>query len=220
MGRGKGRWRHIHGVPEEGPISQADQEPLRIGENSNVSNLSLNKLFFQFLIESWAQDSDDEISHLEWETVRVRFLKAGTVQRLVESLANDDGELESTYINVFLATYRAFTTPREVLELLLSRYDALDEGSGALTGEQHRKTLVQALHVWLDAYPGDWKSPPNHPLLSRVLDFTHRRLPGSELELKARHRLHRFQREDQIGKIVIKLLFVSLQLLIFSKLFF
>lgn len=140
----------------------------------------------------------------------MRFLKAGTVQRLVESLANDDGELESTYINVFLATYRAFTTPREVLELLLSRYDALDEGSGALTGEQHRKTLVQALHVWLDAYPGDWKSPPNHPLLSRVLDFTHRRLPGSELELKARHRLHRFQREDQIGKIVIKLTFVSL----------
>lgn len=144
----------------------------------------------------------------------MRFLKAGTVQRLVESLANDDGELESTYINVFLATYRAFTTPREVLELLLSRYDALDEGSGALTGEQHRKTLVQALHVWLDAYPGDWKSPPNHPLLSRVLDFTHRRLPGSELELKARHRLHRFQREDQIGerKIILftKFHFISL----------
>ncbi|XP_034175437.2 ral guanine nucleotide dissociation stimulator-like isoform X1 [Osmia lignaria lignaria] len=150
-----------------------------------------------------ASDSDDEISHLEWETVRVRFLKAGTVQRLVESLANDDGELESTYINVFLATYRAFTTPREVLELLLARYDALDEGSGALTGEQHRKTLVQALHVWLDAYPGDWKSPPSHPLLSRLLDFTHRRLPGSELELKARHRLHRFQREDQIDSCMV-----------------
>jgi len=143
------------------------------------------------------QDSDDEISHLEWETVRVRFLKAGTVQRLVESLANDDGELESTYINVFLATYRAFTSPREVLELLLTRYDALDESPGC---EQHRKTLVQALHVWLDAYPGDWKSPPTHPLLSRLLEFTYRRLLGSELELKAKHRLHRFQREDQIGK--------------------
>ncbi|XP_046485852.1 ral guanine nucleotide dissociation stimulator-like 1 isoform X1 [Neodiprion pinetum] len=146
-----------------------------------------------------ASDSDDEISHLEWETVRVRFLKAGTVQRLVESLANDDGELESTYINVFLATYRAFTTPREVLELLLARYDALEENSGAApAGEQHRKTLVQALHVWLDAYPGDWKSPPTHPLLVRLLDFTHRRLPSSELELKARHRLHCFQRADQI----------------------
>ncbi|KAM0728021.1 Ral guanine nucleotide dissociation stimulator-like 1 [Formica fusca] len=148
-----------------------------------------------------ASDSDDEISHLEWETVRVRFLKAGTVQRLVESLANDDGELESTYINVFLATYRAFTTPREVLELLLARYDALDENAGGC--EQHRKTLVQALHVWLDAYPGDWKSPPNHPLLARLLDFTHRRLLGSELELKARHRLHRFQREDQIDSCIV-----------------
>ncbi|XP_043287927.1 ral guanine nucleotide dissociation stimulator isoform X2 [Venturia canescens] len=151
-----------------------------------------------------ASDSDDEISHLEWETVRVRFLKAGTVQRLVESLANDDGELESTYINVFLATYRAFTTPREVLELLLARYDALDDNNSTpQTGEQHRKTLVQALHVWLDAYPSDWKSPPSHPLLTRLLDFTHRRLPGSELELKARHRLHRFQREDQIDSCIV-----------------
>lgn len=129
--------------------------------------------------------------------MRVRFLKAGTVQRLVESLANDDGELESTYINVFLATYRAFTSPHEVLELLLARYDALDGSAGC---EQHRKTLVQALYVWLDAYPGDWKSPPNHPLLSRLLDFTHRRLLGSELEVKAKYRLQRFQREDQIGK--------------------
>ncbi|KAK0180368.1 hypothetical protein PV327_006015 [Microctonus hyperodae] len=150
-----------------------------------------------------ASDSDDEISHLEWETVRVRFLKAGTVQKLVESLANDDGELESTYINVFLATYRAFTTPREVLELLLSRYDALDDNTTTQNDEQYRKTLVQALHVWLDAYPGDWKSPPNHPLLTRLLDFTHRRLSGSELELKARHRLHRFQCEDQIDNCMV-----------------
>lgn len=131
----------------------------------------------------------------------MRFLKAGTVQRLVESLANDDGELESTYINVFLATYRAFTTPREVLELLLARYDSLDEAANA----QHRKTLVQALHVWLDAYPGDWRSPPSHPLLSRLLEFAHRRLPGSELEVKARHRLHRFShREDQLGLSILQ----------------
>ncbi|XP_012539079.1 ral guanine nucleotide dissociation stimulator isoform X1 [Monomorium pharaonis] len=147
-----------------------------------------------------ASDSDDEISHLEWETVRVRFLKAGTVQRLVESLANDDGELESTYINIFLATYRAFTSPREVLELLLARYDALDGSAGC---EQHRKTLVQALHVWLDTYPGDWKSPPNYPLLTRLLEFTQQHLLGTELELKAKHRLHRFQREDQIDSCMV-----------------
>lgn len=68
-----------------------------------------------------SQDSDDEISHLEWETVRVRFVKAGTLERLVESLATDDGELESTYINVFLTTYRTFASARQVLTLLLER---------------------------------------------------------------------------------------------------
>lgn len=68
------------------------------------------------------QDSDDEISHLEWETVRVRFVKAGTLEKLVESLATDDGELESTYINVFLTTYRTFATAKQVLTLLLDRW--------------------------------------------------------------------------------------------------
>lgn len=64
-------------------------------------------MYFLFSVVTYIfQESDDEISHLEWETVRVRFVKAGTVERLVEALATDDGELESTYVNVFLATYR------------------------------------------------------------------------------------------------------------------
>lgn len=88
------------------------------------------------------QDSEDEISHLEWETVRVRFVKAGTLKRLVEALSTDDGELETTYINVFLATYRSFSTPKEVLKLLLERYEEL--AAPSLNGkpdqhEQHRK---------------------------------------------------------------------------------
>lgn len=88
------------------------------------------------------QDSDDEISHLEWETVRVRFVKAGTLQKLVEALATDDGELETTYINVFLATYRSFSTPKEVLKLLLQRYEELavsPKNGKPDHHEQHRK---------------------------------------------------------------------------------
>ena len=90
----------------------------------------------------WLQDSDDEISHLEWETVRVRFVKAGTLEKLVESLATDDGELESTYINVFLTTYRTFATAKQVLTLLLDRYEQLANNKLDLPDmvmEQHRK---------------------------------------------------------------------------------
>ena len=38
------------------------------------------------LLPHLQNESDDDISHLEWETVRVRFIKAGTLEKLVESL--------------------------------------------------------------------------------------------------------------------------------------
>ena len=55
------------------------------------------------------------------DRVQVRFIKAGSMEKLVESLASDTGELESTYINVFLATYRTFASPKQVLNLLTER---------------------------------------------------------------------------------------------------
>lgn len=88
------------------------------------------------------QDFEDEISHLEWETVRVRLIKAGTLEKLVESLASDSGELESTYVNVFLATYRTFSTAFKVLTLIIKRYEDLNEPANAASEAvrlQHRK---------------------------------------------------------------------------------
>lgn len=64
------------------------------------------------------------------------------------------------------------------------------------------RTLVLALHVWLDSYPEDFRDPPRHPTLHQLLYFAQQYLPESELEVKVRHRLERFNREDQLlGKI-------------------
>lgn len=52
MGRGKGRRRHIHGVPEEGPVSQADQEPLSIGKPIFTVLENLSSLISQLLEKS------------------------------------------------------------------------------------------------------------------------------------------------------------------------
>ncbi|XP_058466846.1 ral guanine nucleotide dissociation stimulator-like 1 isoform X1 [Malaya genurostris] len=136
-----------------------------------------------------SQDSDDEISHLEWETVRVRFVKAATLSRLVDALTTDDGELESTFVNVFLTTYRTFAQPEKVLELLLNRYEKLHSEPAALVpseslNDQHKKTLVSVLHVWLDGFPEDWDTEN----LQRLLAFTSKRLPNSEIHVKALHR--------------------------------
>lgn len=140
--------------------------------------------------------------------MRVRFVKAATLARLVEALATDDGELESTFINVFLSTYRTFSSPQEVLNLLLKRYETLHEkhlteleqpNSGVkkdaydhITSiyEQHKKTLVSALHVWLDGFPEDW----NEQGLRKILAFAVKRLPRSDLHVKVLHRLERFLR--------------------------
>lgn len=82
------------------------------------------ELIVGFLV--YLKDSEDDISHLEWETVRVRLIKAGTLEKLVESLASDTGELESTYVNVFLATYRTFSTANQILGLVAKRYADLN----------------------------------------------------------------------------------------------
>ncbi|CAH2104320.1 unnamed protein product [Euphydryas editha] len=164
-----------------------------------IYTVYLKKVRYHRPTRSASSESDDEISHLEWETVRVRFVKAGTVERLVEALATDDGELESTYVNVFLATYRSFAECSQVLDLLLRRYEelAMDDVLPAATdtSHQHRKTLVACLHVWLDTYPEDFRQPPHHPALQQLLAFTQLHLPGSELHSKALQKLALFSAE-------------------------
>ena len=39
--------------------------------------------------------------------------------------------------------------------------------------EQYRRTLRQALHVWLDQFPEDYKEPPNFPVFE--MHFTYDR---------------------------------------------
>ncbi|KAJ8954523.1 hypothetical protein NQ318_000755 [Aromia moschata] len=134
------------------------------------------------------QDSDDEISHLEWETVRVRFVKA--------ALSTDDGELETTYINVFLATYRSFSSPKEVLKLLLQRYEELADGpqnGKPDQHEQHRKTLISALHVWLDSYPEDFRTLPT--TRRSVSCSSSARVPPPRSSTPRSARLERYTRE-------------------------
>lgn len=62
-----------------------------------------------------------EFSHLMWETQKLRVIKAGTLPRLVEALATVRGELDSSYMNIFLATYRTFATPLQLLQAIVDR---------------------------------------------------------------------------------------------------
>lgn len=181
-----------------------------------IYTVYLKKVRYHHPSRSIAQENDDdEISHLEWETVRVRFLKAGTLERLVESLASDTGELESTFVNVFLATYRTFSSTRQVLNLIIDRYLALQAFASSSPSssppncnkkinvphhlcEDHMKALRLTLQVWLDGYPEDFRDPPDFPCLQQLKDFTSENLPDSDLHIKVSHKLEKMKREHDI----------------------
>jgi len=176
----------------EGPASALEESTWRLWGEEKVEgavfSVYLKKVKYNTPSRSVTDDDGDSISHLEWETVRVRFIKAGSMEKLVESLASDTGELESTYINVFLATYRTFASPKQVLNLLTERYEQLAGAGAPDRVEQYRKTLRQALHVWLDQFPEDFIEPPNFPCLSHFESFCRRIMPGSELDSKVQRK--------------------------------
>ncbi|KAK2540217.1 hypothetical protein Q9233_001089 [Columba guinea] len=63
------------------------------------------------------------------ETCKSRALKAGTLEKLVETLPMAFADNDFTYINTFLSTYRAFASTSTVLELLLDRYEPGQNGN-------------------------------------------------------------------------------------------
>lgn len=63
------------------------------------------------------------------------------------------------------------------------------------------RTVISALHVWLDSYPEDFRDPPLHTCLRCLHSFTHTYLPKTELHLKATYRLEKFLKEcKQLGR--------------------
>ena len=78
-------------------------------------------LYFFDVILQKEHSNKDEFSHLMWETQKTRVIKAGSPEKLVEFLYNK-GEMDSSYVNVFFATYRTFSSTQEVLDLLINRY--------------------------------------------------------------------------------------------------
>lgn len=60
------------------------------------------------------------LSFVQYHTVKVRRLKAATLDRLVTHLLDLEHQ-EPNFIHVFLSTYRAFTSASTLIKLLFQR---------------------------------------------------------------------------------------------------
>ncbi|XP_040601077.1 ral guanine nucleotide dissociation stimulator isoform X5 [Mesocricetus auratus] len=122
-----------------------------------------------------------------YETCKVRTVKAGTLEKLVEHLVPAFQGSDLSYVTVFLCTYRAFTTTQQVLDLLFKRYGCILPYSSEDGGpqDQLRNAISSILGTWLDQYSEDFCQPPDFPCLKQLVAYVQLNMPGSDLERRA-----------------------------------
>ncbi|EMP34455.1 Ral guanine nucleotide dissociation stimulator-like 1, partial [Chelonia mydas] len=138
------------------------------------------------------------------ETCKIRTIKAGTLEKLVENLLTAFGDNDFTYISIFLSTYRGFASTKEVLERLLDRYGNLETSNCEEDGSQNssesktvlRNAIASILRAWLDQCSEDFREPPNYPCLQKLLDYLKRIMPGSDPERRAQNLLEQLQKQE------------------------
>ncbi|XP_066222899.1 ral guanine nucleotide dissociation stimulator isoform X3 [Saccopteryx leptura] len=176
-----------------------------IGEelvNGVVYSISLRKVQLHHGTskgQRWLGCESESALHL-YETCKVRTVKAGTLERLVEHLVPAFQGSDLSYVTIFLCTYRAFTTTQQVLDLLFkSRYgrcDALTASSryGCILPFSHedggpqdqlKNAISSILGTWLDQYSEDFCQPPDFPCLKQLVAYVQLNMPGSDLERRA-----------------------------------
>uniref|UniRef100_A0A665V1J6 Ral guanine nucleotide dissociation stimulator-like 1 n=1 Tax=Echeneis naucrates TaxID=173247 RepID=A0A665V1J6_ECHNA len=135
------------------------------------------------------------------ETCKIRSIRAGTLERLVETLLTAFGDNDLTYTSIFLSTFRAFTSTQTVMQLLLDRYGCVEENEQDNISPYTASRNIQCLHsalasilrAWLDQCPEDFQEPPDYPCLHRLMDYLRKALPGSEALRRAEGLLEQLQ---------------------------
>ncbi|XP_017347851.1 ral guanine nucleotide dissociation stimulator isoform X3 [Ictalurus punctatus] len=195
-----------HLDPELSLLENATQELGEEVEDGAVFSISVRRVQVQPSVskgQRWlGVDSDSALSL--YETSKLRTIKAGTLERLVEYMVSSFRENDSTYVTIFLCTYRSFTTTNQVLDLLLNRYAKLQHLPGSeghrLTHDDRtelRNTISSILGAWLDQYSEDFWKPPEYSCLRRLISYLHVNFPGSDLERRACNLLGQFHRRLQ-----------------------
>uniref|UniRef100_UPI00398F2832 ral guanine nucleotide dissociation stimulator-like 1 isoform X2 n=1 Tax=Pristiophorus japonicus TaxID=55135 RepID=UPI00398F2832 len=140
----------------------------------------------------------------QFETYKIRTIKAGTLEKLVENLITAFGDNDFTYISIFLSTYRAFACTERVLDLLLDRYGKFDYPNCEEDGNRSspetrvviRNAIASILRAWLDQCSEDFREVPSYTCLQKLLSYLGQTMPGSDPERRAQNLLEQFQKQE------------------------
>ncbi|XP_054460671.1 ral guanine nucleotide dissociation stimulator-like 1 [Anoplopoma fimbria] len=131
-------------------------------------------------------------SFVQYHTVKLRRLKAGTLERLITQLLHPEHQ-EPDFIRVFLCTYRAFTSTNTLIELLFQREDAVSNLDNTVC---LRSTLYPVIRLWLEEYGEDFQEPPQYQALRLLCVHLRHRLCFRRLAQTAESLLKRLKEQD------------------------
>ncbi|XP_063792815.1 ral guanine nucleotide dissociation stimulator isoform X8 [Pseudophryne corroboree] len=191
--------------PDLPPLESSAQEIGEEVDDGVIYSISLRKVQLHHTAnkgQRWLGFENESALSL-YETCKVRTIKAGTLEKLVEYLVSAFKGNDSTYVTIFLCTYRAFATTKQVLDLLLNKFWRLHP---QLNGEHShntvddrlelKNTISSILGAWLDQYSEDFRQAPDYVCLKQLIAYVRHNIPGSDLERRARNLLTQFQRQQ------------------------
>uniref|UniRef100_A0ABM5F6I9 Ral guanine nucleotide dissociation stimulator isoform X5 n=1 Tax=Pogona vitticeps TaxID=103695 RepID=A0ABM5F6I9_9SAUR len=192
--------------PDLPPLESSTQEIGEEVEDGVIYSISLRKVQLHHTAnkgQRWLGFENESALNL-YETCKVRTIKAGTLEKLVEYLVSAFKGNDSTYVTIFLCTYRAFATTKQVLDLLLNRYGKFhlqangDHPRHAVDERLELKNTVSSiLGAWLDQYSEDFRKPPDYACLKQLIVYVRLNIPGSDLERRARILFTQFQQQER-----------------------
>ncbi|XP_040041734.2 ral guanine nucleotide dissociation stimulator-like 1 isoform X1 [Gasterosteus aculeatus] len=111
-------------------------------------------------------------SFVQYHAVKVRRLKAGTLERLVAHLLDPEHQ-EPDYTQIFLCTYRTFTSTSTLVKLLFQREDSVVDLDNTVC---QRNALFRVIQLLLEEHGEDFHEPPQCQALQMLcVHLRHRR---------------------------------------------
>ncbi|KAM8870771.1 ral guanine nucleotide dissociation stimulator-like 2 isoform 2-T2 [Spinachia spinachia] len=101
---------------------------------------------------------------------RSQCVKAGTEEKLVLHLLHSFSTGDSSFITIFLSTYRSFTSTGRVLDILTDRLENPPGGNeGSRVRQSFNRTVCTVFSTWLSEYPEDFESLEEPSRLLRLV---------------------------------------------------
>ncbi|KAL4646796.1 ral guanine nucleotide dissociation stimulator-like 2 isoform X1 [Arapaima gigas] len=113
---------------------------------------------------------------------RSQCVKAGTEEKLVLHLLHSFSMGDTSFIAIFLATYRTFTTTQRVLDILADRLqNPPGENKASPNRAAFNKAVCSVFNTWLDEYSEDFQSLANPTPILQLTSYLPSDPTGTEL---------------------------------------